>query len=133
MVVLAASILNKSGRVILSRQFVEISRSRIEGLLTAFPKLVGTGRSHTFVETESVRYVYQPMDQLYLLLITNRSSNIIEDLETLRTFGKVACVLPSAFRFGCSFTKCRSLSTAATSVKTKSASMCLILCLRSMN
>lgn len=35
------------------------------------------------------RYIYQPMDNLFLLLITNRASNIVEDLETLRLLSKV--------------------------------------------
>jgi len=77
---------------LVSRQFVDISRSRIEGLLAAFPKLVGTGKQHTYVETENVRYVYQNIEALYLLVITNKQSNILEDLETLRLLSKlVSC------------------------------------------
>jgi hypothetical protein len=77
--------------VLLSRQFVDMSRIRIEGLLLAFPKLVGTGKQHTYVETENVRYVYQPIEALYLLLVTNKQSNILEDLDTLRLLSKLVC------------------------------------------
>lgn len=66
-----------------------MSRVRIEGLLAAFPKLVGTGAQHTFVETENVRYVYVPLEQMYMLVITNKSSNILEDLETLHLLSKL--------------------------------------------
>ena len=88
-VVLAASVLAKSGKVLVSRQFVEMTRIRVEGLLAAFPKLVGMGKQHTYVETENVRYVYQPMEGIYLVLVTNKQSNILEDLETLRMLAKV--------------------------------------------
>lgn len=89
MVVLAVSIVSKTGKVLVSRQFVDMSRIRIEALLAAFPKLVGTGKQHTYVETENVRYVYQPIEMLYLLLVTNKQSNILEDLETLRLLSKL--------------------------------------------
>jgi coatomer subunit delta len=88
---LAASVVTKSGKALVSRQFVPMTRIRIEGLLAAFPKLVGGGgKQHTYVETENVRYVYQPLENgtMYLLLVTNKASNILEDLEVLRTLAK---------------------------------------------
>ncbi|KAK3037699.1 hypothetical protein RJ639_031070 [Escallonia herrerae] len=78
---------------LVSRQFVDMSRIRIEGLLAAFPKLVGTGNQHTYVETENVRYVYQPIESPYLLLVTNKQSNILEDMETLRLLSKLLSFL----------------------------------------
>ncbi|CAK8566396.1 unnamed protein product [Lathyrus sativus] len=90
MVVLAASIVGMSGKVLVSRQFVDMSRIRIEGLLAAFPKLIGTEKQHTYIETENMRYVYQPLEALYLLLVTNKQSNILEDLDTLRLLSNLS-------------------------------------------
>jgi len=88
---LSASVCTRQGKALVSRQFVEMNRLRVEGLLAAFPKLVGlSNKQHTFVETDSVRYVYQPLENnLYLLLITTKASNIVEDLGTLRLLAKV--------------------------------------------
>ncbi|KAL2920902.1 Coatomer subunit delta, partial [Bienertia sinuspersici] len=88
-VLLAAAIISKSGKALVSRQFVNMSRVRIEGLLAAFPKLIGMGKQHTYVETDDVRYVYRPIEILYLVLVTSKQSNILEDLETLRMLSKL--------------------------------------------
>ncbi|EXX69863.1 uncharacterized protein OCT59_005385 [Rhizophagus irregularis] len=89
MVVLAASICTKGGKAVISRQFREMPRARIEGLLASFPKLTSAGQQHTTIETEHVRYVYQPLDELYMVLITNRQSNILQDIDTLHLFARV--------------------------------------------
>ena len=46
-----------------------MTRARVEGLLAALPKLAGGGggpggaqKQHTVVETENVRYLYQPLE-----------------------------------------------------------------------
>lgn len=89
MVVLAASICTKGGKAVVSRQFREMTRARIESLLASFPKLIPTNTQHTTVETADVRYVYQPLEDLYILLITNKASNILQDIDTLHLFARV--------------------------------------------
>jgi hypothetical protein len=89
MVVLAASICTRGGKAVLSRQFREMPRSRIEALLASFPKQADSGTQHTTVEQDNVRFVYQPLDELYMVLITNRQSNILQDIDSLHLFAQV--------------------------------------------
>lgn len=78
---------------------MEMTRSRAEGILNSFGKLLGSSsnsaagvaKQHTFIETDTLRYVYQPIEKLYMVLVTTRASNILEDLETLRLFARVVC------------------------------------------
>lgn len=88
-VVLAASICTRGGKAIVSRQFREMQRSRIEALLASFPKLADSGTQHTIAEQDNVRYVYQPLDELYMVLITNLQSNILQDINSLHLFAQV--------------------------------------------
>lgn len=89
MVVLSAAITTRSGKPILARQFRQMQRSRVEALLASFPKLADTASQHTTVEQDNVRFVYQPLDELYMVLITNRQSNILQDISTLHLFAQV--------------------------------------------
>lgn len=66
-----------------------MQRSRVEALLAGFPKLADRGTQHTTVEQDNVRFVYQPLDELYMVLITNRQSNILQDIDSLHLFAQV--------------------------------------------
>ena len=84
MVVLAASITTAQGNPIVSRQFHEISKDRMLELLSNFQNLLSKGsKNHNFIEDGHIRYIYKPLDDFYTILITNRQSNIIQDLKTL--------------------------------------------------
>lgn len=87
--VIASSICTKTGKALVSRQFVEMPRTRIEGLLASFPKLMTPGQQHTTVETETIRYVYQPIgEEMYAVLITSRKNNIVQDMDTLQLIAR---------------------------------------------
>lgn len=91
MVVLAASICTRGGNPVISRQFRDLTKDRVTALLQRFPALLSSASKsqHTSVEDESVRYVYRPMEEYYVVLITNKHSNILQDIDTLNMFAKV--------------------------------------------
>ncbi|KAG0284677.1 Coatomer subunit delta [Linnemannia gamsii] len=66
-----------------------MTRARIEGLIASFPKLTSSGQQHTTIETDHVRYVYQPLEELFIVLITNKQSNILQDIDTLQLVSRV--------------------------------------------
>lgn len=66
-----------------------MTKTHVDSLLQTFPKLLGEDSQHTFVETDTVRYLYQIIEDVNLVLITNKQSDIIEDLETLRLLARV--------------------------------------------
>lgn len=85
---------------LISRQFVGLPRARIESLLSSFPRLVAPTSEHTVVESSGVRFVYNPLETLYVVLITNTQSNILLDLSTLSLVSRIVTDLATSGRGG---------------------------------
>jgi hypothetical protein len=62
---------------------------RLESLLSAFPRLIETGQQHTFIEKDTLRYLFQPIEDNYVVVLTNRSSNVISDLRAVAQFAAI--------------------------------------------
>jgi hypothetical protein len=74
---------------VICRNYVSIPFSRLEGLLSAFPRLISPSQQHSYVETAEARYLFQSLDQFFLVLITSKTSNLLKDLEVLRLAGRI--------------------------------------------
>ena len=83
------AVITKTGKVICSRQNVPFTRTKIEGLYATFTRMAST-TPHSSFEAESVRFVYRLIEDVYFVVITTLSSNIIEDTEILNAV--IACV-----------------------------------------
>lgn len=84
--ILSAAIVDKDGSIYVARQYCEMTRSKVEALYMAFSRLITKGKQHTIIETNEVRYIYQAINDFYSVIITDKHSNILEDIKTLRLF-----------------------------------------------
>lgn len=91
MVILTVGICNKNGQLILARQFEGMTRSTVEDIYLSFPKLIRANQQHTYVQSDKYTFLFIPMENLYLVTVSSKNSNIIEDQETIRTLYKVLC------------------------------------------
>ena len=81
MAALSVVICDKSAKIIFARQFFNISRMDLEEYIIQFSRGVDSCKEITHFESDKVRYIFIPVDSFYLILITTKNSNIIEDTE----------------------------------------------------
>ena len=84
MAALSIVICNKNARIIFARQFFNITRMDLEEYVVQFSRGVDSCKEITHFESDKVRYIFIPIESLYLILITTKNSNIIEDTEILK-------------------------------------------------
>jgi hypothetical protein len=84
MVVISTVICNKNAKIIYARQFQSISRLDLEEYVVHFSRNIDSCKDSTHYESEKVRYLFIPIEELFLVLITTKHSNVIEDIEILK-------------------------------------------------
>jgi hypothetical protein len=84
MVVISTAICNKNAKIIFARQFIPISRLDLEDHIVHFSRHIDTCGGSTHLETDDTRYIFIPVENLYLVIITTKQSNVIEDIEILK-------------------------------------------------
>ena len=85
----SVAIITKTGKIIVAKQNVPVTRTKVEGLYATFIRMATTTQ-HSSFEAESVRFVYRLIEDVYIVLITTLSSNIIEDTEIMNAI--IACI-----------------------------------------
>ena len=84
MVALSLVICTKRAKIIFARQFVEMTRIQLEEYIVQFSRNIDTFKEITQFESESVRYIFIPIEEFFLILITSNNSNVIEDSNILK-------------------------------------------------
>lgn len=81
---LSIAICTKNGKVLVSRQFHRMTRLELEEHIVHFSRNIEQCKESTHIETDKARYVFLPLENLFILLIALKGSNIIEDMEVLK-------------------------------------------------
>ena len=84
MVALSLVICTKRAKIIFARQFVEMTRIQLEEYIVQFSRNIDSFKEITQFESESVRYIFIPIEESFLILITSNNSNVIEDSNILK-------------------------------------------------
>lgn len=85
MVALSLVICSKTAKIIFSRQFIQMTRRELEEYVVQFSRNIDSCKEITHFETDKVRYIFIPIDAFYLILISSKNSNIIEDSEIIKS------------------------------------------------
>ncbi|MCQ2819102.1 MAG: hypothetical protein MJ252_17710 [archaeon] len=85
MVALSIVICSKTAKIIFARQFVQMTRRELEEYVVQFSRNIDSCKEITHFESDKVRYIFIPVDSFYLILISSKNSNIIEDTEIIKS------------------------------------------------
>ena len=56
-----------------------MTKNTVEDIYLSFPKLIKPQQQHTYVQSDKYTFLFIPMENLYLVTVSSKNSNIIED------------------------------------------------------
>jgi len=84
MVAFSSLICTKNAKIMFARQFVKMSRMELEEHVVHFTRNIESCKENSTFESEKARYIFIPIESLYLVLLTDKESNLIEDIEIIK-------------------------------------------------
>ncbi len=84
MVAFSCLICTKNAKIIFARQFTKMSRMELEEHAVHFTRNIEACKENNTFESEKTRYIFIPIEHLYLVLLTDKDSNLIEDIEIIK-------------------------------------------------
>lgn len=54
-----------------------MTKNTVEDIYRSFPKLIKPGQQHTYVQSDKYTFLYIPFENLYLVMVSSKNSNII--------------------------------------------------------
>lgn len=89
MTIISITICSQTSKIVFARQFTEINRKSLEEIIVEFSRMITLNKEVSCFESDKNRFLYNCSDQLYLVVITTLDSNIINDMEILKTSNRI--------------------------------------------
>ena len=77
-------ICNKNAKIILARQFVKMTSLELNELAVQFTRNLEFCKDSTHIETEKELYVFIPIQSIFLVCVSSKDSNIIENIGIIK-------------------------------------------------
>ncbi|GAB1225939.1 hypothetical protein ENUP19_0266G0028 [Entamoeba nuttalli] len=81
MTIYSIALISRGGNILTAIQNYKLKN--FSSILAQFSRLE-KGSQVTFIQLEKIKYIYQPVDDIYVVLITSINSNIVEDTQILQ-------------------------------------------------
>ena len=85
----AVMVSNPKGKLLFYRNYGSVAHNLFEDLAFSLPQSMKKDAQHTFVLHGQYRLIYLPIEKVFMSLVTDQNSNILEDIESVAQMKEV--------------------------------------------